>query len=251
MEITVDKLNVIDGNYTILDDLNLHVKNRNFIGIIGPNGSGKSTLLKAISRSIRSESNEISYDGRDINHLSYKESAKLISCLDQEHDMPFDFQARELIMMGRYPYKKMFETENQQDERIVDSAIDQVDIRHLQYKNYQHLSGGEKQRVLIARMIAQQSDIFILDEPTNHLDISYQLELFKFLHETPTTVISAIHDLNIAARFCDYLFVMKDGKIFCQGEPQEILTSRTIAEVFNVDVDVVKHPTKSQLVIIY
>lgn len=251
MEIAVKNLKVLDGQHQILADVNLHVKNRNFIGIIGPNGSGKSTLLKAISRAIKSESDEISYDGRDINRLSHKESARLLACLDQEHEMPFDFQARELIMMGRYPYKKFFETENKKDEEIVDWAIDQVGIQQLQYKNYQHLSGGEKQRVLIARMIAQESEIFILDEPTNHLDISYQLELFKFLYETDTTVISAIHDLNIAARFCDYLFVMKDGQVFRQGEPEEILTSQTIAEVFNVDVEVIKHPTKSQLVIIY
>ena len=251
MDIIVEQLNIFDGNYQILKNLTLDLSQRRFIGIVGPNGSGKSTFLKAISRSLQPQIGQIMFDGKDLNKMSYKESSQLLASLSQEHEMPFDFQARELIMMGRYPYKKIFESENEEDEVIVNQAIEQVGISNIQYKNYQHLSGGEKQRVLIARMIAQKSEVLILDEPTNHLDISYQLELFKFLKSLDLTVISAIHDLNIAATYCDYLIILKDGEVYTQGEPSDILTKTLIANVFNVEVDIMTHPQKSRPVIVY
>lgn len=251
MNITVEQLNVFDGNYQILKNITLDPSQRRFIGIIGPNGSGKSTLLKAISRSLQPQSGQVKFDGKDLNEMSYKESSKFLASLSQEHEMPFDFQARDLIMMGRYPHKKIFEFENEEDEAIVNLAIEQVGISNIQYKNYQHLSGGEKQRVLIARMIAQKSEVLVLDEPTNHLDISYQLELFKFLESLDLTVISAIHDLNIAATYCDYLFILKDGEVYIHGEPDDVLTKKTIANVFNVHVDILIHPQKNRPVIVY
>lgn len=251
MNIVVEQLSIFDEDYQILNNLTLDFYGKRFIGIIGPNGSGKSTLLKAISRSLQPQIGKIMFDGKDINKMSYKKSSQLLANLSQEHEMPFDFQARELIMMGRYPHKKLFESENKEDEMIVNHVIEQVGISDIQYKNYQHLSGGEKQRVLIARMLAQKSELLILDEPTNHLDISYQLELFSFLKSLDLTVISAIHDLNIATTYCDYLIILKDGAIYTQGKPNDIMTKELIKNVFNVEVDILVHPQKGRPIIVY
>lgn len=235
----------------ILHNINLEIVENKFIGIIGPNGSGKSTFLKTISRALSPEKGTIYLDGNEITHLSYKKTAKLMACLAQEHDIPFHFQVKDLVMMGRYPYKKLLETETSQDEEIVEEAIRQVGIEKLTTKNFYHLSGGEKQRVLIARMLAQKSEFLILDEPTNHLDIHHQLELFDFLKELKTTIISAVHDLNIAAMYCDYLYVFQEGEIVASGTPENILTTQLLADIFKISAEVYLHPSKKYPIIIY
>lgn len=251
MKIKVTDLNYIDEGRQILKDIHLTISSKHFIGVIGPNGSGKSTFLKLLSRALQAKRGTIELGEKNINQMSYKESSQLMASLSQEQQMPFDFQVKELVMMGRYPYKRRFDTETKEDEQIVQRVMKQVGITKLQDENYQHLSGGEKQRVLIAQMLAQESKLLILDEPTNHLDISYQLELFKFLRQNESTIISAIHDLNIAATYCDYLYVLKEGELFTEGEPQEIFTEQQLQNVFNVEAEVFTHPIYQRPIIIY
>ncbi|HSH53094.1 MAG TPA: ABC transporter ATP-binding protein, partial [Bacteroidales bacterium] len=146
---------------------------------------------------------------------------------------------------------KLLEGETEEDKKIVVNALKQVNLEHMIYKNYMHLSGGEKQRVIIARVLAQQTEFLLLDEPTNHLDIHHQLQIFDLIKELGVTVLSAIHDLNIAALYCDRLYIVKDGKIVAFGTPVEVLTKEIILQVFDIHTDVIIHPLTKKVSITY
>lgn len=238
MKVQVENLSYCYEASEVLNDVNLTVSKGSLVGIIGPNGSGKSTLLKNIYRSLKASSGAVLIDQENIQNLSFKQSAKKMAVVGQEQEMPFDFQVREIVAMGRYVHKKIFETETSEDRGIVDDALKKIGIQELANKNYMHLSGGEKQRVLIARAIAQQSELIVLDEPTNHLDIHYQLEIFSLLKKLGVTVISAIHDLNLAAMYCDQIVTIKSGEIVASGTVTEVLTVPLLQEVFQVKAEI-------------
>lgn len=153
--------------------------------------------------------------------------------------------------MGRSPHKKLFDIDSPHDKEIVHHALEHLGMENMAKRSYLHLSGGEKQRVLIARAIAQESDFFILDEPTNHLDISYQMQIFDFIKRLNVTVLSAIHDLNMAALYCDRIYILKDGMIVLHGTPEEILTPENIFNIYGVRSSVEKHPVTGKMSITY
>lgn len=235
----------------IIDDIHLHVKEGELVGIIGPNGSGKSTILKNIYRALKPDSGAAFLDGEAIYKMSAKKTAKKLGVVGQENSIPFDFSVGEIVAMGRNPHKKLLERETEEDKKIVVNALKQVNLEHMIYKNYMHLSGGEKQRVIIARVLAQQTEFLLLDEPTNHLDIHHQLQIFDLIKELGVTVLSAIHDLNIAALYCDRLYIVKDGKIVAFGTPVEVLTKEIILQVFDIHTDVIIHPLTKKVSITY
>lgn len=235
----------------IIDDIHLHVKKGELVGIIGPNGSGKSTILKNIYRALKPDSGAVFLDGEAIYKMSSKKTAKKLGVVGQENSIPFDFSVGEIVAMGRSPHKKLLEGETEEDKKIVVNALKQVNLEHMIYKNYMHLSGGEKQRVIIARVLAQQTEFLLLDEPTNHLDIHHQLQIFDLIKELGVTVLSAIHDLNIAALYCDRLYIVKDGKIVAFGTPVEVLTKEIILQVFDIHTDVIIHPLTKKVSITY
>lgn len=235
----------------IIDDIHLHVKKGELVGIIGPNGSGKSTILKNIYRALKPDSGAVFLDGEAIYKMSSKKTAKKLGVVGQENSIPFDFSVGEIVAMGRSPYKKLLEGETEEDEKIVVNALKQVNLEHMIHKSYMHLSGGEKQRVIIARVLAQQTEFLLLDEPTNHLDIHHQLQIFDLIKELGVTVLSAIHDLNIAALYCDRLYIVKDGKIVAFGTPVEVLTKEIILQVFDIHTDVIIHPLTKKVSITY
>lgn len=251
MELRVENLCCSYEKQAVLTDFSLTAHHQQFVGIIGPNGSGKSTLLKTIYRALKPESGDIHLDDRPLKVMSYKESAQKMAAVGQENDLPFDFRVEEIVQMGRYPAKRFFDNETAEDAQIVAESLEQLGISHLAQRNFQHLSGGEKQRVLIARALAQNTDLLILDEPTNHLDIHYQLEIFDLLNRLPLTVVSAIHDLNIAAMYCDYLYVMEAGELLNSGTPAEILTQKTLQQVFQVNAEIQLHPVLQRPTITY
>lgn len=251
MKLSVEDLCCSYEKQPVLTDLSLLAENQQFVGIIGPNGSGKSTLLKAIYRALKPESGEIKIDDTPLKVMSYKESAQKMAAVGQENELPFDFRVEEIVQMGRYPAKRFFDNETPEDAELVAKALEQLGITHLAQRNFQHLSGGEKQRVLIARALAQNTDLLILDEPTNHLDIHYQLEIFELLNRLPLTVVSAIHDLNIAAMYCDYLYVMEEGEILTSGTPTEVLTPAALKQVFQVNAEIQLHPVLKRPTITY
>jgi iron complex transport system ATP-binding protein len=219
----------------ILKNISCSVRRGAFIGLIGPNGSGKSTLLKMMYRYFKPTSGLVVLDEQDIWKLPEKQFAKEVAVVSQESPVIFDFSVRELVLMGRTPHKKLFTRDTEEDMRIVGECMALADITHLADRQFSNLSGGEKKRVTVARALAQQTDILILDEPTNHLDIEHQLQLMDLIHSLPITIIAALHDLNLAAAYCDELIVLKDGAVHYHGTPNEVLTAERIKEVFRVD----------------
>lgn len=250
MKIEVTDVNAVLGGSHILHDITMSTEGSRFIGVIGPNGSGKSTLLKCVYRVLSPSSGEIKLDGRPMRSIHVRESAKLIAVVSQHNYYNFEFSVEEVVLMGRAPYKRALERDNAEDYRIVRESLAQVGMSDFAHRAFSTLSGGEQQRVILARALAQQTPCLILDEPTNHLDIKYQLQLMDIVKSLDRTVISAVHDLNVAAMYCDRLYVMKHGSIVAEGTPDEILTVELIRDVYEVEAEVFRD-SKGILRILY
>lgn len=239
MNIKAENINITLEKNNILKDINIEVDNKEVVGIIGPNGSGKSTLLKCIYRVLKPNDGAILLDNVDIKDMSVKESSKRLAVLSQHNNYNFDFTVKDIVLMGRSPHKKFMERDNKEDYDIVNEALKKVDMFEFKDRSFQSLSGGEQQRVILARALAQQPQCLILDEPTNHLDIKYQLQLMRIVKGLGIEVIAAIHDLNIAAMYCDKIYVLKDGEIIKNGKPKDVLTQELIKDVYEVDAEVI------------
>ncbi len=223
----------IDGNM-IVNRISLHADQGEFIGILGPNGSGKSSFLKTIYRINRPLTGRITINNKDIWDLSIRKMAKHIAVLQQEPDLAFALKVRDIVIMGRLPFKKAFESYNIDDFDKVDRALNIVDATNLADRVFSSLSGGEKQRVLLARVLVQEPSLLILDEPTNHLDIYYQIEILRKVKEMGVTTIAALHDLNLAASFCDRIYFLKGGELVAHGLPKDVIMEEQIKEIYNV-----------------
>lgn len=239
MNIKAENINITLEKNNILKGINIEVDNKEVVGIIGPNGSGKSTFLKCIYRVLKPSDGAILLDKVDIKNMTVKESSKRLAVLSQHNNYNFDFTVKDIVLMGRSPHKKFMERDNKEDYDIVNDALKKVEMLEFKDRSFQSLSGGEQQRVILARALAQQPQCLILDEPTNHLDIKYQLQLMRIVKNLNIEVIAAIHDLNIAAMYCDKIYVLKDGEIIKYGNPKEVLTQKLIKEVYEVDAEVI------------
>lgn len=240
MEISAKDLEVFLEGTRIIKGMSVEIKDKEFVGILGPNGSGKSTLLKCIYRVLHPKSGEVQLNGKAIQAYSVKESAREMAVVAQHNYYNFDFSVQDVVLMGRSPHKKAMERDNANDFGIVLESLEKVGMKEFRDRSFSTLSGGEQQRVILARALAQKTNCLVLDEPTNHLDIKYQLQLMDIVRSLNLTVVSAIHDLNIAAMYCDKIFVVKDGKIVAFGTPEEVLTKEFIKEVYEVDVELLK-----------
>ena len=210
------------------------------MGVIGPNGSGKSTLLKCIYRVLKPTGGAVWLDGRALSDYSYKESARQVAVVAQHNYYNFDFSVRDVVMMGRSPHKRALDRDNARDHQMVARALETVGMADFAQRSFATLSGGEQQRVILARALAQDTPCLILDEPTNHLDIKYQLQLMDIVKGLDRTVIAAIHDLNIAAMYCDRLYAVKEGRVVASGRPEEVLTPALIRAVYEVEAEVLR-----------
>jgi len=226
----------------ILHEVSMQIREQQFVGLIGPNGSGKSTLLKNMYRLLKPENGTVLLNEQDIFKQSSKNIAKNLAVVSQETPVLFDFTVHDLVSMGRTPHKKLLELDQERDFQIVKDALNQTGITHLEKRSFGSLSGGEKKRVMVARALAQQAQILILDEPTNHLDIQHQLQLMDLIQTLHLTVVAALHDLNIAAMYCDQIYVLQQGQIVCSGTPEEVLTPALLQDVFGVYADIQTHP---------
>ena len=251
MKLQVENVSFSYDEQKIIEDIRLHVNKGEFVGLLGPNGSGKSTILKTVYRALEPDAGDILLNDEDLLSMKVKKIARNIGVVGQENSIPFDFKVEEIVAMGRNPYKKLFEGDTQVDKEIVANALKQTGIEGLAQRNYIQLSGGEKQRVLIARVLAQQTNFLLLDEPTNHLDIYYQLQMFDLVKGLGVTVLAAIHDLNIAALYCDRMYVLKEGRLYKAGTPEEMITPEVIYEVYGIQVDVMVHPKTNKVSITY
>ncbi|MGL5764567.1 MAG: ABC transporter ATP-binding protein [Sarcina sp.] len=250
-KLKIEKLVYSIGENQILKSIDVEVLKGKFVGILGANGSGKSTLLKNIYRVYKPNGGNIYIDGKNINEITSKDIAKEIAVLAQENISNFNFSVKDMIKMGRYPYKNLFSDYSKDDDEIVQNLIDELNLKNVANRDFNSLSGGEKQRTLIARALAQKTDFIILDEPTNHLDIGYQIQLMDILKNLNVTIFAAIHDMNIAAMYCDYLIVIKDGVIYKKGSVEEVLTESLLKNVFNVNAYIGKNPVNEKKQVFY
>ncbi|MGP1457591.1 ABC transporter ATP-binding protein [Veillonella parvula] len=250
MNIQTDNIQVSFGPKTILYDISLDIRNKEFVGIIGPNGSGKSTFLKCLYRVLQPNHGKIFFDGTEMSSLSHRDTALKMAVVAQHSTVNFDFSVLEMVLMGRSPYKGLLDRDQIDDYEIARHALAQVGLSDFESRNFNTLSGGEQQRVILARALAQRTECLVLDEPTNHLDIKYQLELMTIVKRLDATVVSAIHDLNLAAIYCDRLIALKDGSVVCTGTPHEVLTEETIRHIYGVSATVQTLPN-GRLNIIY
>jgi iron complex transport system ATP-binding protein len=226
----------------ILADLSLQLGKGCFAGIIGPNGSGKTTLLRCIYGALKPHSGTVTLNGRDVQQMKSLELARCMAAVLQESPSDFDFTVAELVMMGRHPHKGNFSIDTQHDRNLVQQALCKVDMEAFQHRRFSGLSGGEKQRVRLARALVQEPDLLILDEPTNHLDIRYAIEILSLVQSLGITVLAVLHDLNLAAAYCDLLYMVAQGKVVASGTAQDILTPKRIQAVFGVGAFVEIHP---------
>ena len=237
--IKTDALSYSIDNRQILNEISINVTEGKTVGIIGPNGSGKTTFLKHIYRALPAPKKKVFVDDMSIDDISYKETARKLAVLKQENGREFDFNVFEMVLLGRAPYHNYFEDYNNEDKQVALKALTQVGMTDMLEKSFNTLSGGEKQRVLMARAIAQETDIFIMDEPTNHLDVHYQWSIMELISEMQKTVLGVFHELNLASRFCDYLYVLENGQVVARGEPLKIITQELMEDVFKVRTKVV------------
>jgi iron complex transport system ATP-binding protein len=233
----------------IVDEVSLHVTPGEFVGLIGPNGSGKSSLLRMIYRVLRPDTGWVALDGQSVWRLPARENARRMAALAQENGGEFDFCVREMVAMGRTPHNAFFAGEGAKDREAVDAALRRVGAAHLAERSFPTLSGGEKQRVLIARALAQEARVLVLDEPTNHLDIYHQFEIMALIRSLKVSVVVALHELNLAAHYCDRLYLIDAGRLVAHGSPEEVLTPESIWTVYRVRAEVVLHPATHRPVI--
>ncbi len=213
-----------------------------FVGLIGPNGSGKTSLLRCAFRYARPHAGTVRLDGDDVWAHSVRWTAQRVAVLLQEPTDDFGLTAAEVVAMGRTPHKRMLEGDTEEDRALVAQALCDVGLAHAGGRLFASLSGGEKQRVLLARSLAQRPSILMLDEPTNHLDPRHQIELLALVRRQRITTLATIHDLNLAAAFCDRLYVIASGEIVARGTPQAVLTEPLLKAVYGVDALVDRHP---------
>jgi iron complex transport system ATP-binding protein len=230
------------GGRRIVNDVHVTVPDGSFVGLLGPNGSGKSTIMKTIYRVNHPEAGQVLLDGQDLLAMRPKEVARRVAVLAQDTTVEFDFTVFEIVMIGRTPHKRAFDRDNDTDRSIVAHAIERVSCEDLAHRSFNTLSGGEKQRVLIARAIAQGADHLILDEPTNHLDIRYQLDVLELVASLGITILAALHDLSLAALFCDTVYLLTDGTIATGGPPASVITTEMVRHAYGADVLVIEHP---------
>lgn len=251
MELFVHNVSISFGDSDIVKNVSLKVNDLQTVGIIGPNGCGKSTLLKSIYKVIKPKTGSITLDALDVLAENEKTIAKNIAVVGQFNELSFDFSVYDMVIMGRAPHKNFMESDNEEDMRLVNEALTKVNLFDLRHRSYLSLSGGEKQRVILARAMVQQPKFLILDEPTNHLDIKYQLQVLNLVKAMNTTTLAVLHDLELAAKYCDYLYAMKHGEIVASGTPKEVLTKETIKMVYEVDCEIYENPITKALGIAY
>lgn len=233
----------------VLEGIDLQLHKGKFYGLIGANGSGKSTLLELLMATLSPLSGSITYRDRCLNDYSRQELATRLALVPQHFTMDFEYRVRDVVLMGRHPHIPRFSSPSHHDIEAVELAMETMDIIHLQDRAVIALSGGELQRVVMARALAQETEVLILDEATSNLDIQHTIGIMQVMRERVTknglTVIAAIHDLNLAAAFCDDCLVLKDGNIFANGSVNEIFTTDLLRNVFAVDAHIDQDPNNA------
>lgn len=242
----IQNLSVYYGKRQVLHDIQLEVHSGEVVALIGPNGAGKSTLIRSISGVVPIRSGIIKVNDTDVTSLSSMQRAQQIAVVPQAVSMPPAFTVWETALLGRTPYLNFLGQTSSKDEAVARLALEQVDASHLVESRMDEISGGEQQRVLLARALAQDTPILLMDEPTTHLDLPHQIDLLKLIkkqaREKNLTVLVALHDLNLASLFADRIAIVENGLLCVAGSPQETLTSEILRSVYHMQVHVIAHP---------
>jgi iron complex transport system ATP-binding protein len=242
----IQKICLNYGHRPVVKDLSFELRRGELLGLVGPNGCGKTSIIKSLSRVMANSSGRILLDGKDLNKISRHELACLIGVVPQNPVLPETFTVFEVVVLGRNPHLGLFSGENAHDIAVVWQAMEKTGITHLAKRRIGELSGGEKQRVTIARVLAQEPQIILLDEPTANLDIAQQLEILDLIggmcRENNLAGLIAIHDLNIAAQYCTRILMLKNGTIHACGTPAEVITAENVREVFAAETSIYPHP---------
>ncbi|MGH3938027.1 MAG: ABC transporter ATP-binding protein [Pseudonocardiaceae bacterium] len=246
MRVALDGIEVVIDGTVIVHGAHLTIPDGAFVGVVGPNGSGKTTLLRTIYRSLRPAAGTVHIGDQDPWAIQPRRAAQLTAVVAQESAVGFEFTVAEVAAMGRIPHKGSFDRETATDRHIVAEALTEVGMAQLAHRRYSTLSGGERQRVLIARALVQESAVLVLDEPTNHLDIRYQLDVLHRVRRLGLTTLAALHDLNLAAAWCDHVYVMHQGRLVAGGPPAQALDPALISDVFGVRAVSFRHPITGQ-----
>lgn len=231
------------GKKKILRDVSFSLKQKEIVGVIGPNGAGKSTLIKLLTKVLIPSSGQVALDGQDIKKMGRLGLARQLAVVPQSGDLPSDYRVYDLVMMGRTSHLGFLAIEGKHDHDLVQRVMQRTDVWQFRDCFASDLSGGEKQRVVLARALVQEPSYLLLDEPTNHLDLKYQLEVLSLVRQEVQNGLGALvvlHDLNLAARLCDRLLVMQQGSIIAEGKPSEILTTSLVARVYGANVSVLQ-----------
>lgn len=244
--ITTQNLAVAYEDNLVVDDLDMQIPQGRITTIIGPNGCGKSTVLKAVGRILKPKGGVVYLNGDDIRRLTTKEVAQKMAILPQSPQAPAGLTVGELVAYGRFPHQRGFGKLISEDKKIIQWALEVTRLTEFETTAVDNLSGGQRQRVWIAMALAQQTDLILLDEPTTYLDLAYQLEVLELLYrlnrEQGRTIVMVLHDLNLAARFADYMIAIRGGDIIQHGTPEEVMTAEVLKETFHIDAEIVKEP---------
>ena len=247
------KISNLSGGYgekTVIKDISLKINKGDFMGLIGPNGCGKTTLLRLLSKIIKAKSGVVHLEGEDIAKMGLKEFCKKAAFVQQDTFINFPFTVFEIVMMGRIPHLKRLQQETKKDLDIVNNALEMTDTLSLKDKFINELSSGERQRVIIAKALAQEPSLLFLDEPTSHLDIGHQIQILDLLsklnRQNNLTILIVMHDLNLASEYCNRLVLLNEGEIFKEGQPSDVLTYQNIEAVYKTIVVVNDNPISSK-----
>ncbi len=251
MRLEAENITVSIAGKSIVKHVTLDVPEHKFSALLGANGSGKTTLLRAIYKTQKTDSGNVRLDGEDIARFSGKKIARRMAVMGQFNQINFDYTVMDIALMGRYPFHTLLEQEKDRDYELALEALEKVGMKDYRDRNFQSLSGGEKQRVVLARALTQNPKVLILDEPTNHLDIRYRIEILSIIKDLGITVLAALHDLSLAVQYCDYLYLMRQGEIVESGVPEEVMTPETIRRIFEVEAAVYPSPIDGKLMIQY
>lgn len=251
VELAVEALRYATEGHTLLHGVDLAARPGETVGVVGPNGSGKTTLLRCVYGALRPTAGRVLLDGADAAGLGARDRARRVAVVPQDAAGTFGLTVREVVAMGRSPHKRFWEQDGPDDVRRVAEALRTVGAGGFADRRYDALSGGERQRALVARALVQDPGLLALDEPTNHLDIRYQLEILGLVRALPATALLVLHDLNLAASYCDRLYVLSDGRVAASGTPAQVLTEDLLAEVYGVRTRITTHPATAAPNIVY
>jgi iron complex transport system ATP-binding protein len=239
----------------VIQDLSLNFSAGEFCALLGPNGAGKSTLLKALIKFMEIESGEILLNNNNLQNLSHKETAKIVSMIPQDFQLQFDYKVKDLVIMGRFPHLGYWQNYSKKDEEITENILKQLDLIKYKDTNFSQLSGGEKQRVSIARSLAQETDVILMDEAFVNLDVNHQLEIMQILsgiNKTQNkTIILVSHNINLASDYCNRVIMMKEGRIIADGKPEAIINEDNIKELFDAELKMIINPGSGKPNLIY